>query len=672
MSELSIDFETRSTIELKKTGVYKYAQHPSTDIWCMAWAFDDEEPEIWTPDMAEWDGDNVYHGLPARVVEHIRNGDMIRAWNAQFERVIWNEIMVRRYNAPEVAPEQWVCTQAEALAMALPRSLAHAAEVLGVQEQKDSQGWNLMMRMTRPRKILEDGTVVWWDDPERLEKLYDYCKQDVRTERSVAKALRRLTATEREIYLLDQRMNDRGIRIDLDLVRAARRIADIGVERANLAILELTVGAVGEVTNHGRLRQWLNEQGIETNSVSKAAVRELLDQDLPPVVRAVLEHRADAGRTSLAKLDAMEACACDDGRARGLLQYHGASTGRWAGQLAQPQNFARPEYDGDPEIFIPLVLAEDYDALELFRHPVATVVDLLRSCLTAEPGNELIAADYSAIEARVLNWLADQRDMVELFRQYDAAPKKEKPNYDPYRRNAARLYKIPLDQVQKFPHRQTGKFQELGCGYGMGAKKAVSAAKDTYGLTLTHDEAKEIVDNYRETHPMVVSFWHAADAAAIEAVQNPGIPVTFGGLGNLKFVKAGAYLYLILPSGRPLAYAAPRVVEAQTPWGEVKPQVEISAVNSLTKKWGRQRMYGGLWVENIVQAASRDLLAEGMLRAEKAGYIPILSVHDEVVAEVPEGFGSVTDFEKLLTTLPGWAEGCPVAAEGWRGFRYRK
>jgi DNA polymerase len=272
----------------------------------------------------------------------------------------------------------------------------------------------------------------------------------------------------------------------------------------------------------------------------------------------------------------------------------------------------------------------------------------------------------------VLNWLAGQDDMLALFRQYDAAPKDDKPRYDPYRHNAARLYNIPLADVEKFPHRQTGKFQELGCGYGMGAKKAVSAAKDVYGLTITPDQAKEIVDSYRTSHGRVVDFWYESEHALIAAVQKPGTAVAFGARKNLRAVKAGSYLYLILPSGRPLCYAAPRVVERPTPWGELKPCVEVSGQNSLTRKWERIGLYGGLIVENIVQAVSRDLLVHGMMEGEQAGYLPVLSVHDEAVVEVPEGWGSVAEYERILATVPAWAEGCPVAAEGWRGKRYRK
>lgn len=656
MTFLSIDFETRATVDLRATGVYPYAMHPDTDIWCFAWAFDGEEPEIWYPGMPDV--------LPQRFFDHIRNGGELRAWNAAFERIIWKHILTPRYGFPEPKLEQWVCSAAEAAAMALPRSLDQCATVTGVTEQKDHDGYALMMRMTRPRKVNADGSLVWWDVADRKQRLYDYCKQDVRTEQAIVKVLRRLTPREREIYLETERMNDRGITVDRELVQAAKQIADEGVERANVVLRELTGGAVESVTKTGQLREWLGEQGVANHSVAKAAVRELLESDLDPNVRQVMELRADAGRSSIAKLDSLLECCCPDGKIRGMLLYHGASTGRWTGRLAQLHNFPRPDI-GHIEEFIPDVLAGKYDQLALFHHPVSVVVSMLRSMLTADPGHVLYAADYAAIEARVLNWFAGQDDILALFAAGE----------DVYSYNAGRLPGAdPYVRGKKHPWRQTGKFQELGCGYGMGAAKAVRAAKDVYGLTLTEDEAKAIVTGYRSTHSKVVDFWYETDAAAIRAVENPGEVVTFGARRNLKFTKQGAYLYLILPSKHPLVYAAPKVVERPVPWDatQTRPAVEISAVNSMTRKWGRDQMYGGKWVENIVQAASRDLMADAKLRLEAAGYPVLLSVHDETIAQRKIGEGALEEFEQLVAATEPWAAGLPVVAEGWTGARYRK
>ncbi len=681
LTVLSIDFETRATVDLRATGVYPYAMHKDTDLWCFAWAFDDEEPAIWHPGML---------AVPERFYGHVLEGGEMRAWNAAFERIIWKYILTPRYGFPEPAMDQWVCSAAEAAAMSLPRSLDQCSRVTGVAQQKDQDGYSLMLRMTRPRKVHPDGRIEWWEVEDRKQKLYEYCRQDVRTERAITKVLRRLTPREREIYLHTELKNDRGIHLDRELVVAARAVADEGIARANAALDEITDGQVTGVTKTGPMRAWLKDQGVDAPSIAKAPLRELLESDLDPKVRMVLEHRQESGKSSVAKLDSMLDVVCDDGQLRGLTMYHGASTGRESGRLCQPHNYPQGDIPNIEEYIDP-VLRQEYDEIDLTYHPVRVIVSMLRAMLTSRPGYELIAADFSAIEARVLVVLAGQDDIVELWRS----------GQDVYKYNAARLYGVPIGQVTK-QQRQTGKFQELGAGYGMGAKKAVSAGKAVYQLELSEENAREIINGYRTTHSKVVAFWNESDRAALHAVANPGVVFSFGGgkphageheirwsgsrwmwvekregiyqgnSGPLKFIKAGAYLYLILPSKRPLVYAAPRIVEAETPWGELKPGVEISSVSGYTHQWERQRMYGGLWVENIVQAVSRDLLKEADLRVEQHGYPVVLDVHDEVVAEVPEGFGSVEEFEKLLAVTPEWAAGWPIKAEGWRGTRYRK
>jgi DNA polymerase len=704
VSVLSIDFETRATFNLLTGGVYPYAAHPDTDIWCMAWAFDDEEPEIWTPD----DRLGTPFVLPPRVIQHLADGGVVRAHNAAFERTIWREIMERRYGAPPVALEQWVCSAAEAAAMALPRHLEGLAKALRLDVQKDMDGNRLMLQMTKPREVFDDGEIAWWDEPgsrlladrkgwtqRRLEKdleevrskrdrLHAYCAKDVATEQAASKLLRPLTPAERGVWLLDQRINDRGVTLDRPLALAARDVARLGSARANETLRELTAGDVDKVTNHGRLKAWLGGQGVETEGVAKKHVRTLLERDdLPGAVRAVLDLRLEAGKSSVAKIDTMlEYADPEDDRMRGMLFYHAASTGRWGGRGPQPQNFPRPEHE-DPETLIPHILRGDVDLLDLVYPPVQAVVDVLRSMMIAGPGQELVAADFAAIEARVLNWLAGQHDVVASFRRYDAAPKAEKPRFDPYRRMAVKMGRAARPEDVTKEDRQAGKAAELGCGFQMGWKKFITAAWDVYGVRVSEPESRQAVDAYRESHAAVRSYWYDTESAAIEAVDNPGRMVTIAG-GNedrprVRYVKTGSYLVCILPSGRPLYYAAPDVRELPVPWADPEdptPQTKRSltfmGVNPLTHVWGRQRTYGGHLVENIVQAVARDLLAAAMLRAEARGYTPILTVHDELVSEVAAGWGSVEEFERLMAETPAWAEGCPVAAEGWRGPRYRK
>ena len=656
-----IDFETRSTVPLPKTGVYVYAEHPTTEIWLMAWAFNQEEPELWFPGQP----------LPQRIVDHARAGGEFRAHNAQFERVMWKAIMVPRYGAPPTTMEQWFCSAAEAAAMSLPRTLEQLTKVLGVKAQKDKEGHALMQRMCRPRSIEDDGTIIWWDVPEKINRLGTYCKQDVRSEQAVEPALRRLSPDEREIYLLNQRMCDRGIHVDLPLVQAAKLIADEGTRRADMRLDSLTNSAVDGIMNHKSLLAWLKNQDIETDSVAKPAIAALLERDdLATNVQEVLALRADAGRNSLAKLDAMLLCACADSMLRGMLLYHAASTGREAGKNVQPQNFPRGELPFDVESMIPLVMEGDYDKLDLFAHPIIIVLSMLRSMIDAEPGHRLMAGDFSAVEARVLNWLAGQEDILDLFRAMDAGDKSKHP----YKVMAVKMGRgaSPADIKKPSEDYQAGKAAELGCGFGMGADKFVSAAWTVYQVRVTKPQSKVAVDAYRATHPMVKQYWTDTEAACINAVENPGVPHKFGPRKNCTAVVAGAYLYIKLPSGRFLCFPSPTVEDRMTPWKEMKPALHWWSVHQKTRKWCKQNGYGGLLVENIVQAVARDLMLHAALRLEKAGYIPRLNVHDETVTQVPIGFGTLEEFARIMSEVPPWATGCPIAVEVWEGARYRK
>ena len=662
---LSLDFETRSACDLKTRGVYVYAADPSTDVWCLAWAFDDEEPAIWTPA----DGP-----LPQRIVDHFCAGGELRAWNAAFERLIWQHIMVPRYGAPVAQLEQWHDTAAEAAAMALPRALGSCAALLDVPQQKDTAGHNLMLRMSRPRRDRGDGTLwEWWDEPDKLAKLYAYCQQDVRTERAIYHRVQRLLPYERALYLLDQQVNDTGVQVDLPLVHACNAVLALANTEVNRRVAELTGGALADVTNHSALAAYLREQGLPATSVDKAAVREMLEHwQLTPDMRELLELRQTSAKSSTAKLVSMALHANRDGRARGLFLYHGASTGRWTGKGVQPHNFPRGEVK-NAEAAIPAIHAGDMPLIAALGAPHVIVSSLLRGCLRAGEGYELVCADFSAIEARVLNWLAGQEDVLQLFRRYDAAAPNHKPAFDPYRHMAAKLYGIPLEAVEKFPHRQTGKFAELGCGYGMGAKKAVTAGKDTYQLDLSEDDAQRVVQLYRTTHPQVVQLWHDSERALFRAVRNPGLVVSWGPNDRLRAKLSGGFLWLRLPSGRRLCYPKAHIAAAPVPWDPDRRGV-VYLGQTLGLQLGRVSLYGGKIAENIVQAVSRDLLAERMLAAQASGFRVVLHVHDEVVCEIPESMDgdALRAFEHLMSQTPAWADGCPVAAEGWRGTRYHK
>ena len=633
---VSIDFETRSAVDLRKTGVYKYASDPSTDIWCMAYKAPwSDDVQVWLPGDAE----------DTHLEDWIMAGGLLSAWNANFERTIWNEIMVERYEWPPTKIKQWRCTMAQASAMGLPRALGQAASVLGVEEQKDKAGAALMLRMARPRKVNADGSYTWWNTKDKIDTLVAYCIQDVKTELSVAATLNDMPDSERRLYQLDQRINDRGVKVDLDLIERVSKLANSASENIDAEIKRLTNGQVKAATNAMDLTAWLRSYGLQVKSVDKQTVTRMLGMEkLHPIIKQVLRLRQDGAKSSTAKYEAMVNAANADNRMRGLLLYHGAATGRWSGRLVQPQNFPRPQKKQDELDQIIAKLKADEDVSE---YGAGTVLasDLLRSMLIAEDSHRLMFADYSAIEARVLAWIAGQTDLVETFRK----------GGDVYKEMASAIYNVNVESVTD-GQRQVGKMAILGCGYGMGGKRFAEQCA-TMGINVDEDEAKRIVSVYREKNDRIAQYWRDSENEFVEMVKGAG---RVGSVG------------LPLPSGRSLTYHNPRIIQRETPWGAMRDTAQVDTLNSVTRQWVSQIIWGGLLTENVVQATARDLMATAMMALELKGYNVILSVHDEIISEVPDDFGSLEEMIEIMTRVPAWANGCPVNAEGKEGKRYRK
>jgi len=370
-TRLHIDFETRSTVDLKAAGLDNYARHPDTDVWCMAYAFGDDEPSIWTPADDKVDPKTEAGIAVIRrrndILGHVVHGagewqgGIVVAHNAAFELAIWNQIMVPRYGWPPLKPEQVRCTMAMAYAMALPGALDNAAAAVGINHRKDAAGYRLMMQMCRPREIIEvkaesfvhgkqpdERVIIWWDEPAKLQQLYEYCRQDVRVERELEKRLMPLSDDEQALWVLDYKINQRGIYIDRPAAEKAIAIVQLETERLNGEMRRITDNFVGFCTETARLLAWVRKQGVEMPGVAKADVLDALDlAALPDKVRAALLIRQEAGKSSTAKLRAMTEAASADNRLRGMLQYHGAGTGRWAGRKVQLQNMPRPSIGQD-------------------------------------------------------------------------------------------------------------------------------------------------------------------------------------------------------------------------------------------------------------------------------------------------------------------------------------
>lgn len=690
-----LDTETRSAADLRKVGADRYFEHPTTEIVCLAWRIESYPLGHWRPGDPD----------PVELLDHIRAGRRVVAHNYGFDMRAWNTSAPAHW--PRLSIEQGDCTMARAAVLGLPQSLEQCGAALGLSVQKDVEGRRLMMQMCRPRTL---EPLTWWEDDDRIARLQTYCGSDVCAEEPIDATLPALSVSERRLWELDTRINRRGFSVDLELCRRADGIVADAKSRADQRIWRYTGGAVRRCTETARIISWISAQGVPCTSIAKGEIEELVigaQLQGSQVAEDVIRLRRAAARTSTAKFSSIIDTACADGRVRGSLAYHGASTGRWAGRLVQPQNFPRvdPDRDGDNvQTALDLMRAgEGCDALELIGEPMELLSKCLRAMIIAPPGRKLVNGDLANIEGRVNAWLAGEAWKLQAFRDYDAGI-----GPDLYKVTAARILGKTVDAVSSSERQAQGKVAELSAGYQGSVGAFVSMAAN-YGTpvheladialrTATADDLmrareqwtpqmghglpvdtwvaiKTIVNGWRDANPQIVKSWWELQDAAIEAVGAPGTVVPCLG-GRVAYQVRKGFLWCQLPSKRLLAYAAPRLRWSETEDAEGKIrrrlQVEYDAVNSKTKRWGPHRLYGGLQCENIVQAVSRDILVEGMFAVEDAGYQIVLTVHDEVLSEVDAGFGSAAEFEALMTKLSSAYDGLPVSAKAWEDVRYVK
>lgn len=642
---LHIDLETRSTVELRKTGVYPYARHPETDIWVACYAFGDGPIGAWVP------GEPV----PEAIRDHVADGGRILAWNTQFERILWRYVLHARYGWPQPVLEQWDDPMVWALSMALPAALEQCAQALRLPISKDLEGRRLMLQMAKPRRVDPDGRVVWWDQPEKRQRLLEYCRQDVVVEREICNHLLPLSPDERLNWLMDQRINDRGVKLDLKFVRAAQGIVDRRMEKLDLQMRKVTQGKVPATSQVAQLGQWLRQVGYPMESVDKDHIKEALaDPDCPDLVKGALKLRRLAAKTSTAKLVAMEEAAGDDTRARGCFQFHKASPGRWSSTLIQLHNLPRGDAKKYPmdQVVREILMGSD-DWIEVtYGDPLDVVSAALRGALVAGHGNVLVCCDYSQIEARINAFLAGQDDVIKVFASGE----------DVYVHTAAAIGS---------DNRTLGKVIRLACGFGMGAKKFKDTAED-YGLFLTQEEAKGYVDAYREADAKIKQFWYDLEGAAVEAIRRPGRAVKLKQC-DVTYRTGGKHLWCRLPSGRTICYPFASLKDIETPWGTTKPTIHYWGIDTYTKRWVEQRSYGGHLCENVVQGLASDVLRSAMRRLEAERIAVVAHVHDEVICEVPAAdLALQRRAVELVEEVPPYLVGCPIAADTLITPRYRK
>ena len=642
----SIDFETRSFANLPDVGLDKYANCLSTEVLCIAFGTQPSDVVVHKP--------YIFTEQPLwRLINHVKDGGKIQAWNAMFEYAIWNCVCVPKYGWPPLKLEQVIDSMAIAAANNIPQSLDEAGNFMDSKHKKDAIGARLIQKLCKPNK-----KGVFENDPDLLQQLHEYCAQDVRTEMDIVRSLRALSSEEQAVWEVTQRVNLRGVPVDpRELQNAVKAVGE-----AQVSIDDECVALTGfKPSERAKLLGWINralaaigQQQLDDLTAETVSAM-LVSTNINEPIRAALRLRQEGSQTSVAKYAKMMEIQ-REGRIRNTLVYHGASTGRWASRGGlNLQNIARPTLEDEAiERAIPSVFMAGNGTMQ-------ELSSLVRSAIKAPEGKTFVDVDFSSIENRVGVWLAGQKDKVELFRK----------GLDEYKVFASEsLYRVPYDEVTK-DQRQVSKSAVLGAMFGQGAKGLVKYAGGM-GVMLSEGQAKGAVDNYRMSYARVKELWAKCESAAIQAAEHPGNPFRAGDKLVLKVAKDA--LWMQLPSGRLICWQRPQLELLTTPWGSQKRGVTVHSQNTFTRQWSRNALIGSSIFQSAVQGTARDFLAVAMLNLEKAGYEVINSIHDEVLLLVEEqsAESALADVVNIMTTPPTWAPDFPLAAEGWHGKRYRK
>lgn len=644
MKILTLDLETYSDVDLIKCGTYTYASSNEFKIILLAYAFDDESVEIIDIERGE--------KVPNKLELAIKDENIIKvAYNANFER-----IMLSKYLKVYLSPLSWQCTMAQSAILGLPFSLEGVAQVLGLEEQKIKEGRELIRYFSIPCKSAKSNDGRTRNLPnhahDKWELFKKYCIRDVEVERAIRRRIGNypISTKEQEVYILDQMINDRGVMVDLELVEKAMEYDKLYKEETIIQAQILT--GLENPNSVAQLKEWLLENGIEIDSLSKKNVTELVKETDGEVER-LLNMRLQLAKTSIKKYEAIQRTVCPDGRVRGLFQYYGANrTGRFAGRLVQVQNLPQNHLT-DLSLARNLVRKGQFETLELLYDSVPNVLsELIRTAFVPKTGHRFIVADFSAIEARVLSWIANEKWRMDVFKTHGKI----------YEASASQMFHVPIDEITKGSIlRQKGKVAELACGYGggVGALKSMGAIE----MGVAEEDLQGLINNWRNANPNITKLWWDIDRAALKVVKER----TTENIGRVKIHYEKGMMFITLPSQRKLFYIKPRI--ELNKFG--RDCITYEGVGT-TKKWERIETYGPKLTENVVQAIARDLLCEAMLNVSAKGYDIVMHCHDEIIVEAPIGFGTVEELCRIMAINPGWAKGLPLRADGYECEYYRK
>ena len=645
MKNISIDIETYSSIDLTKSGVYRYVEAPDFQVMLFGYSVDGGPVSVVDLAMGET--------IPLEILSALEDENVLKyAFNANFERICLSR-MLGYETGIYLDPSSWRCTMIWSAYMGLPLSLQGCGTVLKLDKQKLTEGKDLIKYFCVPCQPTKSNggrtRNLPTDAPDKWERFKAYNARDVETEMEIQKSLIHFPVPDSvwEEYHIDQRINDTGVALDMTLVRQAIAMDGVSGNELSAAIRSLT--ALENPNSVSQMKDWLSDQGLQTDTLGKKAVTELL-KTAPENLREVLALRQQLAKSSVKKYQAMQNAVCSDGRARGMFQFYGANrTGRWAGRLIQMQNLPQNHLP-DLEQARELVKVGDYEAVKMLYEDVPdTLSQLIRTAFVARPGAKFIVADFSAIEARVIAWLAGEEWRQEVFAE----------GKDIYCASASQMFGVPVEKHGINGHlRQKGKIAELALGYGgsVGALKAMGAIE----MGLSEDELQPLVQAWRDANPSIVRFWWAVDSAAMNAVANKTSDSTYG----IDFTYKSGMLFITLPSGRKLTYVKPKIGENK--FGS--PCVTYEGVGG-TKKWERLESYGPKFVENIVQATARDILCYSMKTLRNTSMV--MHIHDEIVIEADRRMSLDAVCEQMGRTPP-WAHGLLLRADGYETDFYRK